>query len=77
MRERSLVRAIKRTRHEQRACIALAAEVMVSAPYADPERPRTGEVPGYMTRAAELTAEIDTRLDQLHELHKAKAEAHR
>lgn len=65
MRERSLRRVLKRARHDQLSCLALAVETMASAPYAAPENRCAGLVPGYMTRAAELTDEIDTCLDQL------------
>ena len=77
MRERSLRRLLVRARHEQRGCVALAVEAMASAPYAAPENRCAGLVPGYMTRAAELTVEIDTRLDQLGALLDAQAQARR
>jgi hypothetical protein len=62
---RSLLRALRHARHDQRGCIALAVETMASKPYASPEDRCAGLVPGYMTRAAELTDEIDAHLDRL------------
>lgn len=63
MRERSLRRLLRRARHEQRGCLALAVETMASGHYVQDRC--AGLVAGYMTRAAELTVEIDAYLDEL------------
>jgi hypothetical protein len=64
--KRHLRRLIRRARHDQQCAIALAVEVMASAPYGSPSKDKSApDIAGYVTGAVDHGRLVDAYLDRL------------